>query len=48
MKWTEEMNAWFAAFVPGHEEHEIAAAFKQRFGVELTRSQVKNRKNHLG
>jgi len=36
------------AFVPGHTETEIRAAFAERFGVELSVSQVADRKHALG
>ena len=46
--WTEERVAWLRAFVPGHTEQEIVAAFAERFGVTLTRTQVKNAKQEYG
>jgi len=46
--WTPERDGFMRAFVPGHTEPEIRAAFEERFGVELTVSQVANRKHALG
>ncbi|MBQ6453709.1 MAG: HNH endonuclease [Coriobacteriales bacterium] len=48
MKWTEEMDAFFRAFVPGHTELEIRTAFAERFGTVLTESQIGCRKTKLG
>lgn len=46
--WTPERDGFMRAFVPGHTEAEIRTAFAERFGVELTVSQVANRKHALG
>lgn len=48
MKWTDEMREWFRAFTPGHSEAEIGIAFADRFGIGLTRPQIKNAKSNLG
>lgn len=48
MRWTDEKKGWFKAFVPGHTESEIRQAFLDEFGIELTRSQIKNEKVKLG
>ena len=48
MIWTAEMDDFMRGFVPGHQEREIAAAFAERFGVELSRAQLRNRKSRLG
>ena len=48
MRYTDEMNSFLREFIPGHSEREIAKAFKERFGIELTRSQVKTLKTRLG
>ena len=37
-----EKTAWMLSFIPGHSTEEVRAAFAERFGVELTASQVKN------
>ncbi|MDN0055650.1 HNH endonuclease signature motif containing protein [Collinsella ihumii] len=37
-----DMVEWMTAFIPGHSEAEIRAGFKDRFGIELTRPQIKN------
>lgn len=47
MKWTSEMNDFFRDFVPGHTENEIRETFKERFDIELTKSQIGNAKNRL-
>ena len=46
--WTEEMHRFMREYIPGHTESEIVAAFEERFGIELTRGQVKNEKGRLG
>ena len=46
--WTEERSAWMREFVPGHSEGEIIDAFEDRFGIRLTRCQVKNGKATCG
>lgn len=46
--WTEERLAWFASFVPGHEEREISAEHERIFGTPLTRTQIKNAKANFG
>lgn len=44
IKWSKhpEMVAFMISFIPGHHEDEIMLAFREKFGVELTSSQVKN------
>lgn len=45
--YTPEQHEWLAAFIPGHKMDEIAEAFKERYGRELTRSAIKSYKlNH--
>ena len=45
--YTKEQHEWFAAFIPGHKQDEIAAAFKARFGREISKSSIKSYKtNH--
>jgi hypothetical protein len=47
MRYTKEEHEWFAAFIPGHKMDEIAEAFKNKFGRELTRNAIKSYKlNH--
>lgn len=41
-KYTEEEHAFMAAFVPGHSHREIAAAFTEKFGWEISIIQVKS------
>lgn len=48
MRWTPEADAFLRAVVPGRGEREVAALFEERFGVALTRNQVKNAKHRLG
>lgn len=48
MRWTDDMHEFMREFIPGHTEGEIASAFEERFGVKLTRDQVKNEKTFLG
>lgn len=43
-----EYDEFLAGFIPGHTEREIASAFEERFGIRLTRSQVKNAKQRTG
>lgn len=47
MRWTPEADAFLREVVPGHEESEVAALFEERFGVALTRGQIKNAKRRL-
>lgn len=44
--YTKEQHEWFAAFIPGHKQDEIAAAFKARFGREISKSSIKSYKNN--
>lgn len=46
--WTEDRMEWMRGFVPGHSEREIADAFEERFGIRLTREQVKSGKRACG
>lgn len=50
IRWKDspEMAEWMASFIPGHTEREIAEGFEERFGVRLTRSQIKNFKSSRG
>ena len=43
--YTKEQHEWFAAFIPGHKQDEIAAAFKARFGREISKSSIKKLQN---
>lgn len=47
-KWTEEEKRWLKEYIPGHSEHEIRAAFLERFGLTLTEGQIGNMKTKLG
>lgn len=46
--WTDEKDAWFRAFVPGHTEREISAEHERLYGFPLTEGQIGNRKARLG
>lgn len=46
-RYTDEENAWLRAFIPGHSEREVADAFAERFGREITTVQVAERKQKL-
>lgn len=46
--WTDEMLDWARGYIPGHSEREVRAECLRLFGVELTRSAVKNAKTRLG
>jgi hypothetical protein len=46
--WTDEKDAWFRSFVPGHTEREISAEHERLYGFPLTESQIANRKVRLG
>ena len=46
--WDDEREAYFREIVPGREESEIRAMFLERFGVELSESQIGNAKKKLG
>lgn len=43
-----EYDRFLREVIPGHTEREIAGAFERKFGILLTRSQVKNAKARLG
>lgn len=47
VKWKQhpEYVEFLREFIPGHEEAEIREAFKEKFGIELTKYKVKNFKN---
>jgi hypothetical protein len=47
-KYTDDENDFLREYIPGHSESEIIAAFAERFGRTLNRSQVRNRKTKLG
>ena len=42
--WTPERVEWLRAYAPGHHEGEIIDAFEERFGIRLTKCQLKNAK----
>ena len=44
IKWREnpEMVAYMKQIIPGHEESEIRAMFLEKFGIVLTKMQIKN------
>jgi len=46
--WTDEKDAWFRAFAPGHTEREISAEHERLYGFPLTKGQIGNRKTKLG
>lgn len=46
--WDDERDGWLRGFAPGHSEREITASFEARFGVSLTRGQLKSRLHMLG
>lgn len=48
MRWTDDMLGFMRDYVPGHTEGEIRAAFRERFGIVLTDSQIGNAKTRLG
>lgn len=48
VEWDGEKEGFLRGFIPGHSEGEIRAAFLDRFGVELTKSQIGNAKTRLG
>lgn len=43
-----EMAEFMVGFIPGHTEQEIRSAFLDRFGIELTESQIANFKARHG
>ena len=47
IKWNKEpeMAEFMKEIIPGHQESEIRAMFLERFGIELTRSQIKGVKS---
>lgn len=48
VKWTPEMDEYFAQITPGHMEHEIRAMFSERYGIVLTEAQIAGQKRKLG
>jgi hypothetical protein len=50
IKWQKEpeMMAFMKEFIPGHTESEIKEAFRERFGITLTRGQIKGFKIQYG
>ena len=46
--WTADRLEFMREYVPGHSEGEIAYAFERRFGIRLTRQQVKTGKARAG
>lgn len=48
LEWTDEKKGFFREAVPGRSEGEIRAAFAERFGVVLTKGQIKSAKRALG
>lgn len=46
--WTAERDEWMREYVPGHTEAECMAAFRERFGVEVSVGQLANRRHKLG
>lgn len=46
--WSPERDRFLSEYVPGHTQSETIAAFRERFGIELTVGQLKNRKAVLG
>lgn len=47
-RYTDEQNDFLREYVPGHTEAETVAAYRERFGVTLRKSQLANRKTKLG
>ena len=43
--YTEEHKAFFASFIPGHTDIEVAEEFNSRFALKITPAKVKNYKN---
>lgn len=48
MEWTEEMDAFLREKAPYLPQREAMSRFKDRFGIELTLCQYKNKKHKLG
>lgn len=48
MEWTNEMDDFIREVCPGRSRSEVADLFEERFGIRLTRYQVKNRRYALG
>lgn len=48
-RYTGEHKKFFADFIPGHTDKEVASEFSSRFGIEVTSSQVRAYKhnNHI-
>lgn len=48
VKWTKDKLDFMAMIIPGHSEKEIRALFLEKYGIELTESQIGNTKTRLG
>lgn len=48
MRWTAEQDDFLREYIPGHGEKECMEAFRERFGVEITKNQLSNRRQKLG
>lgn len=48
VKWTPELVEYMKSFIPGHSEKEIKAEIFDKFGVELSKYDVKNFKSRHG
>lgn len=48
IEWDDEMDAFLREAVPGRSAREAADAFERRFGIRLTRAQLKGAKARLG
>lgn len=46
--WDDERNAFIASVIPGRTEGEIRELFRERYGIELTSSQIANAKTRNG
>lgn len=49
IRWKEhpEYEAFLEEYIPGHEEHEIRKAFKDKFGLYMTEGMIGNAKKRL-
>jgi hypothetical protein len=47
-KHNPDMVAYMTEIIPGHEEHEIRELFQKKFGITLTKTQIKNFKTTRG
>lgn len=50
IRWTEhpEYVEWMISFIPGHSESQINDEFYARFGIRMSKSQIKNFKSQYG